>query len=571
MKIGITGKIASIVLTIVLVGVGTVTIVSYGNSYRQVKEAAGIELIGCANITTGIIDPDEISRLAQGDRSLIGKVEHDISWTVTKKPIFKNQYIISLDGKLLAADDSLKAEGFRAGDDFYLDKAALDMIVEMKHPAYSDVYVFGNAKRMTGYAPIYEDYDPNKRLIALNAIDFDAVILQERTWDMVRATVVIGALLPLLAAFASFLFVRRIVSPLKRVNEQVNRVADGEFTLAAELRQVRSRDEIGQLQLSVSRMVEVLSSLAKGMTRTSRLLDDASNRLLETADQTGESSRQIAMAIDEVASGASAQADRANQVIGLAHQARNAIEIGDGSARMAAEIAGESTEKARQGEAAIRHAVDHLASVTEAVRTVYDSIQRLAKHSEAIDGIVRIMTDISNQTNLLALNASIEAARAGELGKGFAVVAGEVRKLAEQSHSSARQITRLVTDIQEETSVAAGSMESSLEAVGQLASLTEQGGSALSQILHRVERTERSVEEMQHHLSDIGGYMEETLSAAVEIAGFIEETAASSQQVAASARDQNAYVFRVTDHSRMLADIATGLRDQVKSLQVKEA
>ena len=571
MKIGITGKIASIVLTIVLVGVGTVTIVSYGNSYRQVKEAAGIELIGCANITTGIIDPDEISRLAQGDRSLIGKVEHDISWTVTKKPIFKNQYIISLDGKLLAADDSLKAEGFRAGDDFYLDKAALDMIVEMKHPAYSDVYVFGNAKRMTGYAPIYEDYDPNKRLIALNAIDFDAVILQERTWDMVRATVVIGALLPLLAAFASFLFVRRIVSPLKRVNEQVNRVADGEFTLAAELRQVRSRDEIGQLQLSVSRMVEVLSSLAKGMTRTSRLLDDASNRLLETADQTGESSRQIAMAIDEVASGASAQADRANQVIGLAHQARNAIEIGDGSARMAAEIAGESTEKARQGEAAIRHAVDHLASVTEAVRTVYDSIQRLAKHSEAIDGVVRIMTDISNQTNLLALNASIEAARAGELGKGFAVVAGEVRKLAEQSHSSARQITRLVTDIQEETSGAAGSMESSLEAVGQLASLTEQGGSALSQILHRVERTERSVEEMQHHLSDIGGYMEETLSAAVEIAGFIEETAASSQQVAASARDQNAYVFRVTDHSRMLADIATGLRDQVKSLQVKEA
>jgi len=571
MKLGVTGKIAAIVMSIVLVSIGAVTLVSYWNSYRQVKEAAGIELIGCANITTGIIRPDEILRLAQGDASLVGKVEQDISWTITKKPIFLNQYIISLDGKLLAADDTLKSQGFHAGDDFYLDQEALAMIVEMKHPAYSGVYKYGELNRITGYAPIYEDYDPNKPLIALNAIDFDAEILRERTWEMVRTTVVIGVLLPLLAALVAFLFVRRIVSPLKRVNERVNRVADGEFNLAVELQNVRSHDEVGQLQMSVGRMVGVLSSLAKGMLRTSRQLDEASQRLMDTAGQTGESSRQIAMAIDEVASGASSQANHANNVITLAEKARSAIDVGDRNARLAVGIAGESTEKARQGETAIRHAVDQLTSVTEAVRTVYESIQRLGKHSEAIDGIIRIMTDISNQTNLLALNASIEAARAGEQGRGFAVVAGEVRKLAEQSRVSAQQITNLVTDIQTETSVASISMESSLEAVGQLANLTEQGGSALSQILQQVERTEQSVKEMQHNLSDIGGYMQETVSAAVEIAGFIEQTAASSQQVSASAQEQNSYISLVVDNSRMLTDIATGLRDQVKSFQVTEA
>ena len=87
-------------------------------------------------------------------------------------------------------------------------------------------------------------------------------------------------------------------------------------------------------------------------------------------------------------------------------------------------------------------------------------VSRLGERSIAIGKILNVIEDVAEQTNLLALNAAIEAARAGEAGRGFSVVADEIRKLAESAGRSAEEISKLVNEIETDTSEVAEGMRS---------------------------------------------------------------------------------------------------------------
>lgn len=125
----------------------------------------------------------------------------------------------------------------------------------------------------------------------------------------------------------------------------------------------------------------------------------------------------------------------------------------------------QARKHALEGNNSIGTSTKQMQGVRDAVQESSVLVDKLGKRSQEISKIVDTISDITEQTNLLALNAAIEAARAGEAGRGFAVVADEVRKLAEQSQSAAKEIANLIESIQKDTMDAVAAMKNGREQV----------------------------------------------------------------------------------------------------------
>jgi len=145
-----------------------------------------------------------------------------------------------------------------------------------------------------------------------------------------------------------------------------------------------------------------------------------------------------------------------------------------------ASTAASATNEAISGSFAAAQTADAIVRLREESEHVVVAMQRLEERSSAVGDIVATIEQIADQTNLLSLNAAIEAARAGDHGRGFAVVAQEIRKLADGSASSAREISRMLSTMREETFAAGEAMRVTTSRVEEGLTLASRATEALA-------------------------------------------------------------------------------------------
>lgn len=146
-----------------------------------------------------------------------------------------------------------------------------------------------------------------------------------------------------------------------------------------------------------------------------------------------------------------------------------------------------------------------------------ESMARLSDRSVEIQSIVGVIENIAAQTNLLALNASIEAARAGEYGKGFSVVAQEVRKLAENTSTSTKDIQKLTNALKDEILQALEATKKSSELIEQGVAMSVQTASKIDHILETVQGSQvdiSSIEKMIVEQNELSALMQKELQKA---------------------------------------------------------
>lgn len=559
-------KITSVVVVVLLLVGSLISWIGYKVAYQQMDEAAGIELVGCANITTGLVNPEDVGKLADGDITGLAQLEERLNWTVDHKEIFKEVFILTLDGKLLAVDKRMKANGYQAGDTYYLTAKDRDMILNMKHSLYSDVYHYNGEQLKTGYGPIYKDHDPNKEIIALMAINFDADIIHERTMDTISTPLLAGLAVAIIGIALIFLVIQRMMKPVVSVSDQVNQIAKGNLILEPLI--YKGKDEVGTLTRDMNVMRDNLYQLLQDVNGSAIQVAASSQQLNASSEQTSKASEQIAAVTLELASGTYNQNQNLEQstlIMGRMSEVVQEIALNaEGVTDHAVDTAG----KAETGLHISRSAINQMSAIGQTMDELTGTVKQLGEYSKEIGKMTEAITEIASQTNLLALNAAIEAARAGEEGKGFAVVADSIRKLAEQSRHSAQQISMIVNVILEQMDKAAASAESASKEVGEGAELVRSAGSAFETIKRSSTYTAEAISQVTHAVNRLSHDAAGVVESLQELLFMSNKIAEGTHDVSAASEEQLATMQEVAASAEFLSTLATELQTLIDKFRM---
>jgi methyl-accepting chemotaxis protein len=379
-------------------------------------------------------------------------------------------------------------------------------------------------------------------------------------WVTVAVTlVVIGVGFGLSSAI-----IRGIASSVAELAQGFARMSEGNFATRLP---ITSRDELGTLSEQANATMETVGRLIGSVLRASSTVADAAEELSAATSQMQKGAEHQSVSSEETSATMVEMATQIDRVAELAHELASSVEetaasiqqvsasgrqvatnaeslvgsVGD-TATTIGQMAGSIeaiAAKVRIVEQVSRSAAD---TVTDRGHELARVIKGIGQAGHDIGQIVGIIEEIADQTNLLALNAAIEAARAGDVGRGFAVVAEEVRRLAERSVSSIREVTKVVEGVQRDTT--------------QAVDLTQV---VLSQITDSVTQTSQLVTEV--HTST-----EEQSRGAAAVLRTTTTMQDVTKELARAAREQSTstqtIMVAATNMNDMTQQVATATREQ---------
>ncbi|AFH63596.1 methyl-accepting chemotaxis protein [Paenibacillus caseinilyticus] len=394
------------------------------------------------------------------------------------------------------------------------------------------------------------------------ALDVQASATFEEV-ERTKSLVILLTVVTLLAGAAATVTISRMISiPIIKLQAMASKIAHGDLRETNVV--VKNSDEIGDLAKAFNLMAGNLRSLIQEVGTNAEQVAASSEQLTASAEQTGQATEHVAHITESLAEGTEKQVGTITESVSLVHKMDVEAKNIASRASLVTAAVQQASQVAAEGGTAVQSAIHQMSSVQSNVGEITQVVTSLGHRTDEIGQIIAIITDIAAQTNLLSLNAAIEAARAGESGKGFAVVAGEVRKLADQTARSGKQVSDVILAIQAETKRAIEKVIQGEKEVLEGIGAVHKAGESFRHIESSIHEVNGQIKEVSNSSAGMSLETKHLVAAFEEINRVTQEAAEGTHSVSASAQEQLASVEEITGSSRELARLAQKLQESIE-------
>ncbi len=406
-------------------------------------------------------------------------------------------------------------------------------------------------------------------LLKQEAIDSNINSIEEAEQSI--STTITTLLLSIIVSFAIsvtliYFISRNIRRSLQQVVATSDAIANG--NLNVDNLNDNSKSEIGQLSSSVNYMKSNLKEMINEIASLAMTVDTHVEAFTTHSADVKEGSEQVALTIEELANGATNQADEASVISEKTKEFSNRVISANENGEKLVQFSKDVLNVSIDGDKQMKQSLVHMDTITNTVQDSVIKVKDLENQTTSISEFVNVIRSIADQTNLLALNASIEAARAGESGKGFAVVAEEVRKLAEEVGSSSESITKIVDDIKNQITIMAKELNSGFNEVNIGKQQIETSGQYFFDIKEKVTTMSNQVNDISTTLAYFNVASDEINSSIEHIAAISEESAAGSEEISASVLEQREAIEQVSDGALELRQLVERMNTLISRFHI---